>query len=68
MATLCLIVEAKAGQSASSDMFMGVRRVKGVLESLGEVAALVVYGGQTVQARGDVTLLSRQAIEKQRWS
>ena len=61
------VVEAKAGQTPSAEMFETVRRVRGVLESVSEADALTVYGGQATQTRSDGTLLPWDAIAQRPW-
>lgn len=62
------LVEAKAGQTASSEMFETPRRVKGILESLGKVDAVVVFGGDVPQRRSDVTLTPWNLIHQRSWT
>ena len=61
------VVEAKAGQTASSEMFDTVHRVRDVLEAVGEIDALAVYGGQTAQRRSDGTLLPWREVAQRTW-
>jgi len=61
------VVEAKAGQTPSSEMFDTVHRVRDVLEAVGEIDALAVYGGQTAQRRSDGTLLPWREVAQRSW-
>jgi len=61
------VVEAKAGQTPSSDMFDTVHRVRDVLEAVGEIDALAVYGGLTAQKRSDGTLLPWREVAERAW-
>jgi predicted AAA+ superfamily ATPase len=61
------VVEAKVGQTPSGEMFDTVHRVRDVLEAVGEIAALAVYGGQAAQRRSDGTLLPWREIAQRTW-
>ena len=62
------IVEAKAGQTASDDMFGAARRIKAGLETAGPSEIIVAYGGRYRQMRRDVILLPWNEIHQQRWT
>lgn len=61
------VVEAKAGQTPTDEMFETVRRVCRVLEQSGKSEAFAVYGGRETQTRSDGTLLPWHAISKRKW-
>jgi predicted AAA+ superfamily ATPase len=61
-------VEAKAGQTASSEIFDSSRRVKSVLESRGRVSACIAYGGDAPQTRGGIKLIPWNEIHVRRWT
>jgi predicted AAA+ superfamily ATPase len=63
-----IVVEAKAGQTASSDMFNTARRIKATLAEGGPCRAVVAYGGQARQARQDVLLLPWDEIDRENWT
>ena len=62
-----VLVEAKAGQTASDDVLIAGRRVK---TSLGNTScrAVVAYGGQARQTRQDVLLLPWNEIDREPWA
>jgi uncharacterized protein len=58
------IVEAKAGQTVTADMVSPARRIATTLGPRARPKPWVVYGGDAIQRRGDVTLLPwRQTSE-----
>lgn len=61
-----IIVEAKAGQTASDDMLSAARRIKAGLNDI-PCQAVVAYGGQARQARKDVLLLPWDEIDRELW-
>jgi predicted AAA+ superfamily ATPase len=63
-----LLVEAKASQTAASDFFDGIRRVRDVLSEVRPCTATIVYGGESQQARGDVSLCAWAKLHEQRWA
>lgn len=62
-----VLVEAKAGQTASDDVLSAPRRIK---SSLGDTScrAVVAYGGQARQTRQDVLLLPWDEIDREPWT
>jgi len=61
-----VIVEAKAAQTASDDMFFATRRIKEALDDLpGKV--VLAYGGQARQDRQDALLLPWDEVDRQAW-
>lgn len=54
------IIEAKAGQTVMSDAFAPARRIAETIGS--QVPPTVIYGGESVQKRSDVTILPWNAI------
>jgi hypothetical protein len=62
-----VLVEAKAGQTASDDVLSAPRRIK---TSLGGTScrAVVAYGGQARQTRQDVLLLPWDEIDRETWT
>lgn len=62
-----VLVEAKASQTATSGLFEGVRRIRGVLEKIGSCRAAVVYGGADAQPRSDVELIPWHALGEHSW-
>ena len=61
------IVEAKAGQTLSSDMFSPSRRIKAMIEPAGPSEIIVAYGGQSRQMRRDATVLPWDEIHGRSW-
>lgn len=61
------VVEAKAGQTATSDMFGPVHRIQAALEQSLAEQAWVVYGGEAPQKRGEITLLPWNDIAQPEW-
>jgi uncharacterized protein len=58
------IIEAKAGQTVTADLVSPARRIAETLGSRARSKPWIVYGGDSPQRRGDVTLLPwRQASE-----
>ena len=62
------IIEAKAGQTPSSDMFGAARRIGAVLSATGPSELIVAYGGQSRQMRRDGILLPWNEIHEQSWT
>jgi len=64
-----IVVEAKASQTASSSLFGSVRRVRGLIDRAADDAsdAVVVYGGDEPQVRGDVELIPWRNLHERRW-
>ena len=62
-----ILVEAKAGQTASDDMLNTTRRVKVGLDDI-PCQAVVAYGGQARQTREDVLLLPWDQIDRELWT
>lgn len=63
-----ILVEAKAAQTAASDLFDGVRRVRDVLAETRPCTANVVYGGETQQKRSDASLIGWAQLHEQEWT
>ncbi len=61
------IVEAKAGQTVTSDMLNTVRRVREVLKTVRQTDAIVVHGGTAVQAREEIRIVPWSTIDKLKW-
>lgn len=62
------IVEAKAGQTANSDLFDSARRVRDVLATTGPTRAIVIYAGAAAQTRGDVRLVPWEGVGEEEWA
>jgi len=61
------LVEAKATQTAASHLLRGVRRVRDLLAERQPCSAVVAYGGNARQERGDVSLIPWSELHHQRW-
>ena len=61
------VVEAKAGQTATSDMVNAGRPVAETLARAGKVQRIVAFGGQASQKRTDVEILSWDALDQREW-
>ncbi len=61
------LVEAKAGQTATSGLLDGVRRVREVLEQVRPGKAYVAYGGDSGQKRSDVELVPWFDLHTHQW-
>ncbi len=62
------IVEAKAGQTTTGEMFASARRVRAVLDAVAPTQAFVVYAGDAPQKRGEIKLLPWAALHGQTWT
>jgi predicted AAA+ superfamily ATPase len=62
------LVEAKAGQTVTGDMLAGVRRVIAAVSEYKPCRAVVVYAGQTMQRRSDVSLVPWSQIHEIDWT
>ncbi|MDZ7617868.1 MAG: DUF4143 domain-containing protein, partial [Patescibacteria group bacterium] len=62
------LLEAKAAQTATSDLLGGARRVRDILSVRSPCSALVVYGGDDRQERSDLTLLPWNRLHEQPWT
>ena len=62
-----ILVEAKAGQTASDDMLSAARRIQAGLDDT-SCQAVVAYGGQARQTRQDVLLLPWDEIDREPWT
>jgi hypothetical protein len=62
------LLEAKAGQTAVSDMLGPVRRVREAITPVSRTEAFVVYGGDARQQRQDVTVLPWDELDAQEWA
>jgi predicted AAA+ superfamily ATPase len=63
------LVEAKSGQTISSDMAEGIERIATLFARRKKTAAsLVIYGGTERQLRSSVTYLPWQQIQAQLWA
>ena len=60
-------VEAKSGQTATSELVNAGRQVAHVLASAGRVKRCVVFGGKANQERRDVHVLSWDSLDKRSW-
>ena len=60
-------VEAKTGTTVSDDMLNTVRKVHADLRPSATSEACLVYGGDTVQKRSDITVLPWRAIHEHTW-
>jgi hypothetical protein len=63
-----VIVEAKAGQTASADVVTSGRRVREILNALKPARSVAVYGGNARQERQEVALLPWDEVHGQRWA
>ena len=63
-----VLVEAKAGQTASEDMLAAARRIKAALIEAGPCQTVVAYGGQGRQSRQDALLLPWDEIDQESWT
>ena len=61
-----VIVEAKAGQTASDDMLSAARRIKAALGD-DSCKVVAIYGGQDRQDRQDVLLLPWDEVDREPW-
>jgi hypothetical protein len=61
------VVEAKAGQTATSDMVNAGRPVAETLARAGKVQRIVAFGGPASQKRTDVEILSWDALDQREW-
>lgn len=62
------IVEAKAGQTITSDMFKAASRVQDVLSSVRPTETIIVHAGSATQAREESTILPWEAVGKLKWA
>ncbi len=62
------LVEAKAGETASSGFFESARRVRDVLQSVAKVSAFVAFGGEARQTRKGIALMPWCTIHEHRWA
>jgi uncharacterized protein len=62
------VVEAKAGQTVTTDMLVGAQRVRAVLDSVRPTQAFVVYGGNATQVRSGVTVLGWEDVDQHAWA
>ncbi len=62
------IVEAKAGQTTTGEMFASVRRVRDVLARVAPTETYVAYAGDASQKRGEIKLLPWAALHGQTWA
>ncbi|NLE59928.1 MAG: hypothetical protein GX616_16370 [Planctomycetes bacterium] len=60
-------MEAKAGQTVTSDMPKSARRVQEILKPLRQTEAIVVHGGSAVPSRDEVKIVPWNAVGKQEW-
>ncbi|MBI4571889.1 MAG: DUF4143 domain-containing protein [candidate division NC10 bacterium] len=60
------LVEVQSGATVSSDMLDAVRKVRPGLASRTPPEAVLIYGGETLQKRADVTVLPWTAIHDRR--
>jgi len=61
------VIEAKAGQTVSEDMFRAAIRVGAALKRAGKPRPFLVYGGDSRQARKDVTILPWHRLHEEPW-
>jgi hypothetical protein len=61
------LVEAKAGQTVSSDAADSARTAREALSSAGAAETVVVFGGESRQARSDVEFLPWDAVHEREW-
>ncbi|MHC5008341.1 MAG: ATP-binding protein [Planctomycetota bacterium] len=61
------IVEAKSGQTVTNDMLSSARRVSAALKDRGEIATVVIHGGQEPQRRSDALVLPWSGIHDRPW-
>jgi predicted AAA+ superfamily ATPase len=61
------VVEAKAGQTATTELVNAGRQVAEVLGDAAQVDRLVVFGGDHSQKRSNVDVLSWDAVDQRKW-
>lgn len=62
-----ILAEIKAGQTVTSDMASGIRKVKTQLEQFLPTETVIIYGGQTAQSRGDIKIIPWQQMDSVPW-
>lgn len=62
-----LLLETKSSQTLVNDLLAGARRVRNVLSTQSPCSAIVVYGGNECQERGDLTVLSWNRLHEYSW-
>ncbi|MBN1513194.1 MAG: DUF4143 domain-containing protein, partial [Phycisphaerae bacterium] len=62
-----LVVEAKAGQTATPDVVSAGRRVAEVLAAAGQTRRVVAFGGDDRQKRTDVNVLGWDLLDQEHW-
>jgi hypothetical protein len=62
-----VVVEAKAGQTATPDVVNAGRQVADVLAAAGPTRRIVAFGGDAGQKRTDVTVLSWDSLDQEHW-
>jgi uncharacterized protein len=61
------LVEAKAGQTVTPDMLSPAIRIGDTLGGIASTRAFVIYGGDTAQARRNVSVLPWSELHKGSW-
>ncbi len=62
-----VVVEAKAGQTVSSDLFSSAKKVGSVLGQKMTTQTAIVYGGDSRQSRTDFDLVPWEALHQMHW-
>lgn len=63
-----IVVEAKAGQTITSEMLSPAVRIRKVLNAVKKTRTVVVYGGKERQKRREATVLAWNEIDSEKWS
>ena len=61
------VVEAKSGQTATTELVNAGRQVAEILGGAARVDRIVVFGGERGQRRSNVSILSWDAVDQQKW-
>lgn len=61
------VVEAKSGQTATTDLVNAGRQVTQILADTAQAQRVVVFGGESSQKRTDVEVLSWNSLDQRRW-
>lgn len=63
----CLVIEAKVGQTVSTDILRKSRKVAYMLEAAEPAESVVVYGGESRQDRNDAIVMPWSMLHKHSW-
>ena len=61
------VVEAKSGQTATTELVSAGRQVAEILGDAARVDRIVVFGGERGQQRSDVSILTWDTVDQQKW-